>query len=83
MALFFDGMVLKSEHECKELLGDRYFKVNYENAILKIFQVNPDLAAEIPMDDPAQVPTLVSVAESLDLFSALQWIKRTIYKSDL
>lgn len=32
------------------------------------------------MDDPAQIPTLVNVAESMDLTGTFAWIKKNLYQ---
>ena len=49
-ALLWDGMIMKSESFCEEMLGDRYHRMNLL------------LPSEIPMDDPSQIPILCDLA---------------------
>ena len=65
--VLWDSMVLKSADVCRELLGDRYWRVD------------PDLATEIPLDDVLQLPVLVAAAQAIDLTATFAWVRRTIY----
>ena len=68
--VLWDSMVLKSADVCRELLGDRYWRVD------------PDLASEIPLDDVLQLPVLVAAAQAIDLTATFNWVRRTIYGQD-
>jgi hypothetical protein len=63
----WDGMIVKSQILCEELLGERYYKVD------------PVLQEEIPMDDPAQIPVLTEIAKKQDLSGVEQWIQKQIF----
>eukprot|EP01105_Mastigella_eilhardi_P025446 TRINITY_DN691_c0_g1_i7.p1 TRINITY_DN691_c0_g1~~TRINITY_DN691_c0_g1_i7.p1 ORF type:complete len:584 (+),score=141.72 TRINITY_DN691_c0_g1_i7:228-1979(+) len=65
--ILWDGMVQKSEYACRELLGDRYWRVN------------PQLQYDVPLDNPLELPTLVAAAEQFDLAPSVEWLRRTLY----
>jgi len=58
---------MHSEHICKELLGDRYFRFN------------PLLEREISLDDPTEIPALVETAKNLDLAPIVAFIRKHFY----
>lgn len=66
--VMWDGMVMKSSGFCKDMLGDRYFRIDTK------------LSREIPMDDPLQLPELVDIAKKTDLTGAINWIKKNLYQ---
>lgn len=65
--VLWDSMVLKSADVCRELLGDRYWRVD------------PDLPTEIPLDDVLQLPVLVAAAQAVDLTATFDWVRRNVY----
>eukprot|EP01094_Clydonella_sp_ATCC50884_P016974 TRINITY_DN2873_c0_g1_i4.p1 TRINITY_DN2873_c0_g1~~TRINITY_DN2873_c0_g1_i4.p1 ORF type:complete len:376 (+),score=142.56 TRINITY_DN2873_c0_g1_i4:375-1502(+) len=68
-SVLWDGMIQKSESFSRELLGEKYHRVN------------PELPDEIPMDDPLQIPALVEIARNVDLGPTVAWIREHVYGS--
>ncbi len=51
------------------LLGDR------------LHSVSPNMERMIPMDDPAYIPELLDIAQSVDLTDTIQWVKEHFYNN--
>jgi hypothetical protein len=60
--LILDGGVEVTDFQCAQIIGDRFHRVN------------PPLPKNIPLDCPDQMPTLVQLANAIDLEPTVQWI---------
>jgi len=63
--VMMDGSVGVADFECRQLLGDRYCRVE------PIFPAGKSF----PMDDVSKIVDLIDLARSYDLSSALAWLK--------
>ena len=64
--LIFDSSTGLADYQCKQLLNDRYFRVD------KI------LSSNIALDDVSQTATLISLADSIDLSDVLDWLDKYV-----
>eukprot|EP01114_Cavostelium_apophysatum_P019533 TRINITY_DN6322_c0_g1_i1.p1 TRINITY_DN6322_c0_g1~~TRINITY_DN6322_c0_g1_i1.p1 ORF type:complete len:652 (-),score=98.30 TRINITY_DN6322_c0_g1_i1:24-1979(-) len=64
---FWDGMLMKTEMLCRNILGDRYHRLD------------PTFDKEISMDDPMQIPILTELAKNVDLSDTILWIQTHLY----
>lgn len=60
--LILDGGVEVTDFQCAQIIGDRYQRIN------------PPLPKNIPLDCPAEMPTLVQLANAIDLEDTKAWI---------
>eukprot|EP01111_Echinosteliopsis_oligospora_P001292 TRINITY_DN1194_c0_g1_i1.p1 TRINITY_DN1194_c0_g1~~TRINITY_DN1194_c0_g1_i1.p1 ORF type:complete len:356 (+),score=107.47 TRINITY_DN1194_c0_g1_i1:75-1142(+) len=61
--LLLDSSVEVIDYQCAQLLGPRYQRVD------------PPLPKPIALDQPAELPTLIKLAEAVDLRQTQQWLK--------
>lgn len=62
--LILDGGVEVTDFQCSQIIGDRYARVN------------PPLPKNMPLDCPAQMPTLIQLANAIDLSPTLSFIEK-------
>jgi hypothetical protein len=62
--IMFEGSVGVADYQCQRLLGIRYQRLN------------PILPAPISMDAVDQIPTLVQIAQSVNLEKTIIWLSR-------
>jgi len=62
--LVMEGSVGLADYQCRQLLGERYLRIN------------PLLARPIGLDQIDQIPLLQQIASQYDLGQAIEWIRR-------
>jgi patatin-like phospholipase/acyl hydrolase len=63
--IMLDGMTGVADYQCRQILGDRYFRVDPVFPADKV----------IPLDAIDRIPEIIDFAESVDLSHAAQWLK--------
>jgi hypothetical protein len=61
--MMLEGSVDATDFQCRQLLGDRYFRLN------------PDLTDNIRLDDWKKIPDLVELANEIDLEKSVRWLE--------
>lgn len=62
-ATLWETMIQKSVHQCQQMLGKRFFRVD------------PLLPYDIPLDDPARIPDMEQCGADFDIAECEAWIK--------
>ena len=62
--ILMDGSVDVVDFECKQILRDKYYRLN------------PQLPHDYPLDDWKNVPTLLTVAQEIDIEPVVLWLEK-------
>lgn len=62
LSLVFQGNVGLVDYQCRQLLGERYMRVN------------PELPGPFTIDDTSKINQLIAIADQIDLAPLLQWL---------